>query len=247
MFRVLLAMPDDAVSSGLKTVLTNEGYSTTLVADSESMLLALSGTDEFDVIVVDLMIQAPGREIVRAVREKAPQTSLILVAEPGMPETALIGLRYRAQDVIARPVTVNRLEQRVRRILFRLGRSGSGGTRTAGNESPTTEVQALSIGMDVDFERRLIEWDDQSVALTGNEARLLRLFFAKPGRVLSHTEIVRELYEYETTPAQAASIIRPLVSRLRRKLGSVPGGKNWIQSVRGVGYTYEPGKTSQEE
>jgi DNA-binding response OmpR family regulator len=247
MFRVLLAMPDDAVSSGLKAVLTSEDYSATLVVDSEGLLQALSANEDFDLIVVDLLIQPPGREIVRAVREKAPQASLILVTEPGMPETALIGLRYRAQDVIARPVTVNRLEQRIRRILFRIERSASGGTRTVVNQSTATEVQALSIGMDVDFERRLIEWDDRSVALTGNEARLLRLFFAKPGRVLSHTEIVHALYEYDTTPAQAASIIRPLVSRLRRKLESVPGGKNWIQSVRGVGYTYEPGKLSQEK
>ncbi len=246
MFRVLLAMPDDAISSGLKNVLTAAGHSVTLVVHPEDLDRALSINEEFDLIVVDLQIQPPGREIVRAVREKAPQTSLILVAEPGLPETALLGLRYRAQDVIARPVTINRLEQRVRRILFRLRRSASGETRTTVGESGTAEVQAVSVGLDVDFERRLIEWDDQAVALTGNEARLLRLFFEKPGRVLSHVEIVRALYDYETTGPQAASIIRPLVSRLRHKLETVPGGKSWIQSVRGVGYIYEPGKQSQE-
>jgi DNA-binding response OmpR family regulator len=247
MFRVLLAMPDDAVSSGLTNVLTAAGHSVTLVVNPEDLDRVLSLKEKFDLIVVDLQIQPPGREIVRDVREKAPQTSLILIAEPGIPETALLGLRYRAQDVIARPVTVNRLEQRVRRILFRLGRSGAGeGGGVAAGESGTAEVQAVSIGMDVDFERRLIEWDGQSVALTGSESRLLRLFFENPGRVLSHVEIVRALYEYETSAAQAASIIRPLVSRLRRKLESVPGGKSWIQSVRGVGYIYEPGKSSQE-
>ncbi len=44
---------------------------------------------------------------------------------------------------------------------------------------------------------------------------------------------------YETSNWEAPEVLRPMVSRLRRKLAVFPGGENWIVNVRGTGYVFE--------
>jgi DNA-binding response OmpR family regulator len=237
-------MPEDAVRSGLEAVLAKAGYSTNAIQSARNLSGLLAETP-YDLVVLDLHIPEAGQDSIRAVREAAPEASLILLTEPGTSETVLQALRYRAQDVVAMPVAVNRLEQRIRRVLLHRGKHRSmAESKPAAYETGSPPPAAG--GIDVDFERRLIEWDDHSVPLTGSEARLLQIFFENPGRVLGHAEIVRILYGYAAGESRAAGVTRPLISRLRRKLEPVPGGKTWIQSVRGVGYIYEPAKHLQD-
>jgi len=59
------------------------------------------------------------------------------------------------------------------------------------------------------------------------------------GRVISHEELAFLTLGYEVSDDEAPEILRPLISRLRRKLDSFPEGKKWITSVRGVGYVFD--------
>jgi DNA-binding response OmpR family regulator len=59
------------------------------------------------------------------------------------------------------------------------------------------------------------------------------------GRVLSHRELVQLVQGYEVSEWEAPEVLRPLVSRLRQKLSTFPGGKIWIKNVRGTGYVLE--------
>jgi DNA-binding response OmpR family regulator len=234
--RILIAMPDEPVRSGIYAALTGAGYSCTLVQDAPDLAASLR-QPAYDLIILDTQIQRANEgEVIRAVREAAPETGLILLSEAGAAETVVGALRYRAQDVLTQPVAPNRLLQRVRRILLRRD-------PPAANQPDRLPAGEMMLGgIDVNFERRLIQWDDQSVPLTATEARLLQVFFENPGRVLSHVELVRMVQGYEVSAKQAAGIIRPLISRLRGKLKPVPGGEHWVQSLRGVGYIYEPGE-----
>jgi len=58
------------------------------------------------------------------------------------------------------------------------------------------------------------------------------------GRVLTHRELVSLVQGYETSDFEAPEVLRPLVSRLRRKL-TVFGGEGWIVNVRGTGYVFQ--------
>ena len=58
-------------------------------------------------------------------------------------------------------------------------------------------------------------------------------------RVLSHRELVFLVQGYETTEKEAPEVLRPLISRLRRKLSVFEGGEKWIVNVRGTGYLFE--------
>ncbi|HEY3345703.1 MAG TPA: response regulator transcription factor [Anaerolineaceae bacterium] len=238
--RILLAMPDEALQSGLNAVLTGAGYACTSIQKTPDLVASLAQT-AFDLIILDTQIQqSSAAEVIRAVREAAPETGLVLLSEVGASAAVVQALRYRAQDVLTKPVPANRLLQRVRRVLMSRGQAAAEGEPPASQTGGAQAHELMSGGIDVNFERRLIQWDDQSVPLTATEARLLQVFFENPGRVLGHIDLVRMVQGYEVSAEQAAAIIRPLVSRLRRKLKSVPGGERWLQNLRGVGYIYEP-------
>ena len=53
------------------------------------------------------------------------------------------------------------------------------------------------------------------------------------------TELVYLIHNYRLEAGEAASILRPLISRLRRKLQAAPNGDSWIKTVRGTGYLVE--------
>jgi DNA-binding response OmpR family regulator len=100
-------------------------------------------------------------------------------------------------------------------------------------------IISLGGGVKVDLERREIWSSDQKVTLTPSEGKLMKVLIENQGRVLSHRELVSLVQGYQTTDWEAPEILRPLVSRLRRKLASFPEGDRWIVNVRGTGYVFD--------
>jgi DNA-binding response OmpR family regulator len=97
----------------------------------------------------------------------------------------------------------------------------------------------LPVGITIDLAKREMYALGQSIQLTPTEGKLLGVLLADPGRVFGHRELVRLVQGYDTKDWEAPEVLRPLVSRLRRKLSKLPGGIDWIRSVRGTGYVLE--------
>jgi two-component system OmpR family response regulator len=91
----------------------------------------------------------------------------------------------------------------------------------------------------VDLTRRQIWREDVHISLTPNEGKLMKVFLENPGQVFSHQELVIKIHGYEAMAWEATEVLRPLISRLRRKLSSLPGGDQWIKSIRGTGYVFD--------
>ena len=77
------------------------------------------------------------------------------------------------------------------------------------------------------------------VQLTPTEGKLMKVFLEQPGHLFTHKQLVLLVQGYHATDWEAPEIMRPLVSRLRRKLAAFPGGVHWISNVRGTGYLFE--------
>ncbi|MGE5221972.1 MAG: winged helix-turn-helix domain-containing protein, partial [Omnitrophica WOR_2 bacterium] len=88
----------------------------------------------------------------------------------------------------------------------------------------------------VDLSRREVLKGELRVILTPTEGKLMAVFLENRNQVLRHQELVMKVQGYETSDWEAAEVLRPLISRLRQKLATFPGGENWIASVRGTGY-----------
>jgi DNA-binding response OmpR family regulator len=112
------------------------------------------------------------------------------------------------------------------------------------NERGKEKVYHLENGINIDLARREVFMRSSGnvkrlFKLTPTEGKLMGVFLDHPHRVYSHRELVAQVQGYETKDWEAAEVLRPLVSRLRRKLSQIPGGENWILSIRGTGYVFD--------
>ncbi|HNT22954.1 MAG TPA: response regulator transcription factor [Anaerolineales bacterium] len=98
----------------------------------------------------------------------------------------------------------------------------------------------------IDLARREIRHGNTLVKLTPTEGRLMKVFLENPQRVFLHRELVWLAQGYETRDWEAPEVLRPLVSRLRRKLAHLPRGEDWIVSVRGTGYVFDIGAITNQ-
>ncbi len=91
----------------------------------------------------------------------------------------------------------------------------------------------------VDFERCEVTVEGRPVALTPTEFRILAYLAGRPGRVVSHAELFREVHGYEAGEQEAKDILKVHIWRLRNKLNAAGAEPNLIVNVRGFGYLLE--------
>ena len=144
---------------------------------------------------------------------------------------------------------INELEVSIRRLKT-IGESpaevvtAGPANATIVERKPETNQYRLPNGVNIDLSRREISYasasnQKQVIKLTPTEGKLMQAFLQHPQRVLSHRELVAQAQGYDIKDWEAAEVLRPLVSRLRRKLAQVPGGAGWIASIRGTGYVFD--------
>ena len=126
------------------------------------------------------------------------------------------------------------------------GYAPKGGPDSPAAYKRATSQRTLDLGngilLDL-FRRELVRAGKEGgrVSLTPNEGKLLEALAETPGRVFSHQELVEKIHGFKATTLEAAEMLRPLISRLRRKF-HVFGGENWIVSIRSAGYVLnQPG------
>jgi two-component system response regulator RegX3 len=93
--------------------------------------------------------------------------------------------------------------------------------------------------MVIDLARREVRSGGRPLPLTPTEFRILAQLAQRPGQVVTHAEIFREVHGYEASEQEAKSILKVHVWRLRRKLVEAAPGRSAIVNVRGFGYMLE--------
>jgi len=253
--KILVVDDESTTRSSLAEILRLEGYHVETAANGEQ---ALDRLDEqtYDLMLLDIIMPGiDGIEVLHRVGDVAPDMGIILLTAHGSLESAIDALRYSAQDYLLKPSapheiieSVNRsiakhseVEHR-RRLLDQLESSLSQLKTAEGmDKRPMLKSSVVTIGDDVkvDLDRRVIWQGEIKIQLTPTEGKLMQVLLEQQGRVLSHKELVLMVQGYNTTDWEAPEILRPLVSRLRRKLATFKGGKRWITNVRGTGYVFD--------
>jgi two-component system, OmpR family, response regulator len=223
MARVLLVDDDVELSTMLKEYLEHEGFAADVVHDGESGVdVALAGNH--DIAVLDVMMPGiSGIEALRRIRAASRMPVLMLTAR-GDDVDRVLGLELGADDYVPKPCTPRELVARLRAILRRAAQPAVGGEPSL----------VLAGRLRLWPEKRSAEWDGRSLDLTSTEFNLLEALARQVGNVVSKAALSehglgRPLSRYDRS-------IDVHVSNLRQKLGSLPDGRSWIQTVRGVGY-----------
>ncbi len=260
--KILIVDDDDSIRKTLADFLQLEGFVVTAVDNGETAIELLDES-YFDIMLLDILMPGiSGMDVMRHSIKTAPGVQIILLTGHGSLESAIEALRAGAHDFITKPFTFEEVLASIRKALARrdeqinrrkllqqLGQSlqalrSAEGFYPQSAESAGT-VQILE-GIWFDFNRREISDGTQTVQLTPTEAKLIRTLLEFEGKLMTHRELVMMVQGYNSTDLEAADILRPLVSRVRRKLLAFPNGANWIVNVRGTGYLFDPNGTQAE-
>lgn len=254
--RILVIDDDPSVRKTLGEVLHGEGYRVDTVASGEEGLTAVR-TGDYDLALLDIRLPGlDGSVVMEEIRKQRPDTHVIIISGYGSLESAIQALRLGVKDYFIKPYQVDDLLEAVYRVLTekenrarkeilleQLESSLEQLKDLEGIETdslPARRVLTLPGGIMVDLERRELWRGSERVSLTPTESNLLGNFLENRGRVLTHTELVLLVQGVQVDDDEAPEILRPMVSRLRKKLSAFPGTEHWISNVRGTGYSFDP-------
>jgi len=221
--RVLLIEDEPALARGLSDTLRANGFDVTVAMDGERGLdAAVSG--RADLILLDVMLpKINGYEICRAVRASGVDVPILMLTAKGQEQDVIVGLNLGADDYITKPFRVGELIARARAFLRRRGPAPA--TFRFGD----CEVDRLG--------RKVLRGGAQ-VDLTAKEFALLAYFTTRPGCALSREVILNAVWGNSVfvTPRS----IDRCVATLRAKIEPNPHEPLYIQTIRDIGYRFEP-------
>jgi len=213
---ILLVDDEAQIRRLLRSVLEGQGYS---VREAQSGRVALGeiALDPPSLIILDLGLpDTPGTEVLRALRPICRAPVLVLSVR-GQEQSKIDALDAGADDYLTKPFGTGELLARLRVLMRR--------TQT---RSETQNIFQMG-------ERRQVLRDGRPIELTPREYALLRLLILHSDRVLTHSQILRELWGNQGENQN--HYLRVYMMRLRRKLGE-EASDGYIQTQSGVGYCF---------
>jgi len=232
---VLVVEDDPRMRSFLHALLASHDYRVVLAEDAASALREIT-TRNPDVVVLDLGLpDQDGLDVVRRVREWS-EVPIVVVSARGKESDKVVALDLGADDYLTKPFGAEELLARLRVALRHLVLRGSGG------DGPVFEVGDLR----VDLARREATLHAERVELTPTEYRLLAMLVRHAGRVLTHQQILKEVWGQAYI--RHVHYVRVYVAQLRRKLEEDPSRPAYILTETGVGYRFrDPSSWSASE
>jgi two-component system KDP operon response regulator KdpE len=217
--RILVIDDEPQIRRFLGISLRAQGYTVVEAADGETGLAAMA-TGGADVVVLDLGLpDRDGRDVLRDLRTWSSVPVIVLSVRSQEGEKVAL-LDAGANDYLSKPFGVQELAARIR-VLLRA-------------ERDQETAEPLELGdLRIDMARRMVLRSGESLSLTRKEWALLALLLRHRGRVLTQSQLLRELWG--PTHESDTHYLRILVAKLRAKLGDDAANPRYIATEPGVG------------
>jgi DNA-binding response OmpR family regulator len=223
--RILIVEDEPALLRGLKDTFAGKGYEVATASDGQAGLqLALAQAP--DLILLDIMLpRVNGYEICRCLREKGLEMPIVMLTAKGQEEDIILGLNLGADDYVTKPFRIGELVARAKAFLRR--------------KKPQPAAIARFGEHELDLAARKLLRQGKEVELTAKEFRLLAYFAARPGRALARNDILDAVWGSSVVVTQRS--VDRCVATLRAKIEADPRNPAHIQTLRDIGYRFEPG------
>ena len=213
--RILLIEDDTILGAAVRDQITADGHSADWVTRLDAARDALASA-AFDLVLLDLMLpDGLGLPFLKSLRARGSVTPVIILTALDQVSDRIGGLNAGADDYLVKPFDLEELSARI----------GSVARRYTGNPNPVITHGALEI----DRAARSVRYNGKPVALTAREWALFDAFLARPGQLLSKSQLEEKLYAFNSEVE--SNTIEVHISRLRKKLGN-----GVIATERGLGY-----------
>jgi two-component system OmpR family response regulator len=218
--RVLVVDDEPNIVDVITMALRFQGFA---VESASSGAEALAAVESFrpHIMVLDVMLgDMEGFEVARRLGAQRSRVPILFLTARDATEDKIRGLTLGGDDYVTKPFSLEELVARIRSILRRSGLAGADSSRLTFED------------LELDDDAHEVVRGGEHVDLTATEYRLLRYFMLNPRRVLTRTQLLEHVWDYDF--GGDARVLETYVSYLRRKLDV--HGPPLIHTVRGVGY-----------
>jgi two-component system KDP operon response regulator KdpE len=219
---ILVVDDESPIRRFLKTTLKSQGYKVVEACNgAEGLSLAASHLP--DIILLDLGLpDMDGLEVLKKLRERC-QAPVVILSARGREADKILGLESGADDYLTKPFGVGELTARIKVAL-----------RHTQVQDKREEPLFASGDLKVDLVKRFVSKRGEEIHLTPNEWRLLELLVRHPGKLLTQSQLLKEVWG----PAgeDNANYLRTYMHQLRKKIEDDSARPVWLMTEPGVGY-----------
>jgi DNA-binding response OmpR family regulator len=218
--RVLIIEDESRLAENVaRSLRESAAYAVDVALDGEEGLF-LAETNVYDAIIIDLMLpKMDGLHVLARIRAAGQHTPVLVLTARDDKESVVGLLNAGADDYVTKPFDLGELLARTKALV----------RRGKGQPSPILKLGELVLNT-VD---RTVSYGGLPVSLTGMEYRVLEYLLHRPGAVVSKTELLEHLYDYNWE--KFSNVLEVYISNLRRKLDD-RSSHQLIQTLRGQGY-----------
>jgi two-component system, OmpR family, response regulator len=218
--KILVVDDEESITDLLATALRYERFDVEVAHTGRQALRAVSSFRP-DLMVLDVMLPDwDGFEVTKRLAEQRERVPVLFLTARDATGDRVRGLTLGGDDYVTKPFSLEELVARIRAIL----------RRTRGSEDGTARLLYGDLEMDDDMHR--VWRGGQAIELTATEYKLLRYLLANAPRVLSKSQILDHVWNYDF--GGEGNVVETYISYLRKKVDRE--GPPLIQTVRGVGY-----------
>ena len=218
--RVLIVEDERRLAENIaRSLRESASYAVDVAVDGEDGLY-MAQSNPYDLVVLDLMLpKVDGLTLLKRLRAGGAETPVLILTARDDKESVVTLLNAGADDYVAKPFDLGELLARAK-ALIRRGKGQSAAILKVGD----IEINTANLSV-----RR----KGELVTLTAMEYRVLEYLAHRPGAVVSKTELLEHLYDFNWE--RFSNVIEVYISGLRRKLEDNSGTK-LIHTLRGQGY-----------
>ncbi|MCO6492231.1 MAG: response regulator transcription factor [Phaeodactylibacter sp.] len=221
--KILIIEDEPALASSIEQYLQQDGYLCE-VAPTFDDAMVRSGAYEYDCILVDITLPGgSGLDVIRTLKREHSKAGIIIISAKHSLDDKIKGLEIGSDDYLTKPFHLSELNARIKALM----------RRKQFNGEQRIDFHEISVWMD----KQEVQVNQQPLALTRSEYRLLLYFLANRRRVLSKESIAEHLAGDEADMLDSLDFIYSHIKNLRKKLVQA-GAEDYIHAVYGMGYKF---------
>lgn len=229
--RVLIVDDEEHILELLRFNLSNSGYKV-ITANNGIDGLKLALEYKPNLVLLDLMLPGmDGFDVCKEIKRNkdTQKTSIIMLTAKGEELDKVLGLELGADDYMTKPFSIRELLARVKAVLRRSTTSDS-----VGEEPFESGI------LKVDFERHEVFIRGKKVDMTLKEFELLEILIKNKGKILQRETLLDKVWGYEYIGETRTVDVH--VRYLRKKIEEDDKNPRFVETIRGVGYRFNPQK-----
>jgi len=222
MKNILIVDDEPDIRAILRYNLEREGFAVTEAVDGNDALDKLS--KNLDLAILDIMMPGKdGYDVCRKIREQGNTLPIVFLTAMDREFDEVKGLEVGADDYVRKPFSPKMLIARINAIFRRIDQINSKGTSICFGE------------LEINTSTYIAQLNGEELHLPRKEFELLALFMSQPNIIFNREELLGRIWEEDVFVVDRTIDVH--INRIRSKLGSY---KNWIETVKGIGYRFRP-------